>query len=117
VRTKAHRYSATVPASTFTSNTDVIGVTGDFDGGFIQANVTVTAAGSAGIYITAQFKVDGVVQGPQAAMVWVTGNIVLVHAVTVRVPQGRHRVSVLFLTNATPIASSMADLSVAELNA
>jgi hypothetical protein len=42
---------------------------------------------------------------------------VLVHAVTVRVPQGRHRVSVLFLTNATPIASSMADLSVAELNA
>jgi hypothetical protein len=117
MRSKAHRYSATVFAATFTTNTDVIGVTGDFDGGFVQANAVVTATGSAGIYVVAQFKVDGVAQGPQAALYWTAGNIVVIHAVTLRVPQGRHRISVLFTTNASPIASSSADMSVAELNA
>jgi hypothetical protein len=117
MRTKAHRYSAAVPASTFTSGTDVIGVTGDFDGGSVQANVQLIGAPAVGNYFIAQFKVDGVTQGPQASAYASGASLSLVHAATLRVPQGRHRISVLFQTSAAPIASCTAELSVAELNA
>jgi hypothetical protein len=117
MRTKTHRYSANVPAATFTNGTDVIGLTGDFDGGFVQANVHVFAVPGASQYISGQFKVDGVAQGPVAYAYQSASSASLVHAVTLRVPQGRHRISVLFGTPSAPIASSAADMSVAELNA
>jgi hypothetical protein len=117
VRTKAHRYSANVPAATFTNGTDVIGVTGDFEGGFVQATTQMSASPGAGQWISAQFRIDGVLQGP-ATGVWQTGTwLNLVHVVMLRVPPGRHRISVAFGSAVAPIANCAADLSVAELNA
>jgi hypothetical protein len=117
MRTKAHRYSASVPASTFTTGTDVIGLTGDFDGGFVQASTVVFAVPGAGNWINAQFKLDGVLQGPTMYAYQSGGNVAISHTVTLRVPQGRHRIAVQFGTGGAPLPSSTADLSVAELNA
>jgi hypothetical protein len=120
MRTKAHRYSASVASATFTAGTPVIGVTGDFDGGFVQANVMVGGLnlGAAGQWMTVQFLVDGVGQAPTTAIYQqATGTATVVAAATLRVPQGRHRISVLWNSSAAPVASATAELSVAELNA
>jgi hypothetical protein len=119
MRTKAHRYGASVPSATFTNGTEIIGVTGDFEGGFVQANAYVFGVPGVGGYVGARFLVDGVTQGPLTSVYQSAagGTAVVVHAMSLRIPQGRHRVSVLFNTNAAPLASSSAELSVAELNA
>jgi hypothetical protein len=117
MRTKAHRYSASVPSATFTTGTDVIGVTGDFEGGFVLATVKLSALIGAGQFITAQFAVDGVAQGPNVGFYQSGGFVNAVHVLPIRVPQGRHRISVLYTSSAGPAASSAADLNVAELNA
>lgn len=117
MRSKAHRYGAYIGAATFTHNTDVVGVTGDFEGGFVQASTFMNGVLAVGQYMGASFKVDGVVQGPQMAIYQSGSSVSVAYTTTLRVPQGRHRVSVLFQTNATPVANCAVDLSVAELNA
>jgi hypothetical protein len=117
MRTKAHRYSATVPAATFTSGTEVVGVTGDFDGGSVQANTVISTNLGVGQWMTAQFRIDGVSQGPNASIYQSGATASVVHAMILRVPQGRHRVSVYFVSSVAPVSSCSADLSVAELNA
>jgi multisubunit Na+/H+ antiporter MnhB subunit len=116
MRTKAHRYSATVPAATFTDGTDCIGITGDFDGGLVLATVVVAVNAGAN-WVGVRFKVDGVPQGPTQGNYQYGGSMCAIHAWTLRVPQGRHRISVYFGTTSPPIPSGAADLSVAELNA
>jgi hypothetical protein len=117
MRTKAHRYSATVAAATFTNGTDCISLTGDFDGGYVLATVKVSALPGAGQSITAQFRVDGVDQVPNLGVFQSGSYVNLIHVATLRVPQGRHRIAVLFGSSVAPIAGCAADLSVAELNA
>lgn len=116
MRAKAHQYSTHVQG-TFTNGTDVIGITGDFDGGFVLACVALYANVGSGGYESAAFKVDGVVQGQGAALGQVSVVNTLTYTALLRVPQGRHRISVAFGTAAAPVASATADLSVAELPA
>jgi hypothetical protein len=116
MRTKAHRYGAVV-TGTFTNLTDVVGVTGDFEGGMVLASAIVAATPGVGQYITVAFAVDGAVQS-QAMGGWQSGgSLQVAFTWLLRVPQGRHRISVRFGTSVAPIASSTAELSVAELNA
>lgn len=116
MRTKAHRYGMSA-SGTFTNGTDVVGVTGDFEGGFIQANAFVYGIPGAGQQMSAAFKIDGVTQGFGLAMTQSGSSLGFVHTTTLRIPQGRHRVSVYFTSSVAPLASCTADLNVAELNA
>jgi hypothetical protein len=120
VRSKAHQYRAAITTgSTFASGTDCIGVTGDFDGGYVQANVSVTSVVGAGQWITLQFTLDGVAVSPAGPGAYQSGaSVSLVLAEILRVPSGRHRIGARFSAGAAPSAASCtAQLSVAELPA
>lgn len=117
MRAKAHAYKAKVGPATFTSSTECIGLTGDFEGGLVLASVVVLANPGVGGWVSLNYAVDGVTQGLNPGAYQSGGSLQVAYTYLLRVPQGRHRINVYFGTSGTPIPSCQAELSVTELNA
>lgn len=97
MRVKPKRWSAFRSAFTYSANMDLVGITGDFTGGFVQVNAVAQEVNpTAGNWAALQILVDGVLQGALRIIWQATGqsNVQVSLSHTVLVPQGRHRVSV-----------------------
>lgn len=118
MRTKARRYQATLNSFTQPNGSDAIGITGDFEGGFVTATASLSTNVGAGGYVSAIFRVDGIPQGNSPA-VWQNGaNLSVVITEILRVPPGRHRISLQAGTGVSfPAGGTNAQMSVAELAA
>ena len=105
MRTKSSRWASSRGAFTFTPSMELVGITADFAGGFVRVDAIAQEVNpTATNWAALQVMVDGVSQGP-ARIVWQgtgQGNVQVSLNHSVRVPPGRHRVSVLLTSsNAT----------------
>lgn len=107
MRTPRKNWSALRGAFVFSANNmEVLGISADFSGGFVIASGVVSAAApGAGGWVGLLFQVDGVNMGQTSLGNYqATGasNIGVEQAVRLRVPQGRHRVSLLMTSGSAP---------------
>ena len=113
----AHVYKArSASNTTFASNTECVGVTGDFEGGFIQVHSYVACSIAQGAWFTATFYVDGVAMTMSQGVYQYGANFSYTMSDILRVPSGRHRIGIQFAASNPPAAGSCnASISVAEI--
>lgn len=95
MRSKYRRYQVTAASITLNAGSDQVGITADFEGGFVLVVASLSTNVGVGQWATTQVKVDGMVQGAGGAA-WQPGqNLQVPTSEIVRVPQGRHRISLV----------------------
>lgn len=118
MRSRAHRYKTSTSGTTFSSGAEAIGVTGDFEGGFVQANAQASCNVGVGQWMTMGFIVDGVQQGNGGAFYQSAASASLSISDSLRISQGRHRIGLKVSFSTPPAAgSNNAELSVTETGA
>jgi hypothetical protein len=90
------------------SGSEIVGVTGDFEGGWVQVNVSAMMTIGAGQWFTLNLQVDGANVTPANYPGWYQsgGNVSGTLTATVRVPNGRHRIGARIAAGAAPVAGS-----------
>lgn len=118
MRTKTKRYNKDVASATFGLGVEALGVSGQFEGGFVLVVGHIEFNTAVGQWSAAYLTLDGVNVSPGMGGWQSGGNFAIDLLKTVRISHGVHHLGILFNAGVAPVAASCTGfIDVVELNA